>query len=179
MSGTHDAHPDLSTLQRLLDTCGGDPARWPAGEEARMAGLLATDPRARAALAEARALDNVLALAPRVSEQRQRAMVDRIMAQVAKEPIVRHDVASSGNVVTLPSRARTTTWPPRIAQHRAGWQAAGLLAASLLAGVLGGATGVMSPALDEVAALAGLPSDNDVLTTALVPFQSDFDEDMQ
>lgn len=51
------------TIERfaaLVDAYGGDRRRWPAAEQDAALALLANDPRARALLAEARALDDAL-----------------------------------------------------------------------------------------------------------------------
>jgi hypothetical protein len=51
---------ELTELESVLDTFGGDPGRWPASKRDRMIGLAATDKDARRLLREAEALDAVL-----------------------------------------------------------------------------------------------------------------------
>ena len=51
---------ELTELEGVLDTFGGDPGRWPASKRDRMLGLTASDADARRLLREAEALDAVL-----------------------------------------------------------------------------------------------------------------------
>ena len=51
----------LARFQRLLDVRGADPARWPQPERAAAERLLASDAAAGGALAQARALDALIA----------------------------------------------------------------------------------------------------------------------
>ena len=51
---------ELTELEGVLDTFGGDPARWPASKRERMTGFAASDTDARRLLREAEALDTVL-----------------------------------------------------------------------------------------------------------------------
>jgi anti-sigma factor RsiW len=51
----------LARFQRFLDVHGADPARWPQPERAAAERLLACDGAATAALAQARALDGLIA----------------------------------------------------------------------------------------------------------------------
>ena len=51
----------LASFQRLLDVHGSDPARWPGPERAPAEHLLTVDGDAAAALAQARALDALIA----------------------------------------------------------------------------------------------------------------------
>jgi len=51
----------LARFQRLLDVHGSDPARWPLPQRAAAERLLAADGPAAAALAQARALDALMA----------------------------------------------------------------------------------------------------------------------
>jgi hypothetical protein len=51
----------LERLRNLLDAYGADPAHWPDDERATMQALIAASAPARAALAEAAALDALLA----------------------------------------------------------------------------------------------------------------------
>ncbi|MCW5729375.1 MAG: hypothetical protein KIT20_01360 [Alphaproteobacteria bacterium] len=50
----------LERLQQIIDAYGADPARWPGAELAAAEALLARSAEARAALAEARRLDDML-----------------------------------------------------------------------------------------------------------------------
>jgi hypothetical protein len=51
----------IERLREILDAYGADPAHWPAAERAAMQTLVATSPGAQAALADAAALDALLA----------------------------------------------------------------------------------------------------------------------
>lgn len=71
---------ELTELENVLDTFGGDPARWPSAKRERMVGLAATDKDARRLLREAEALDAVLtrAAGPPVGDTSR--LADRIAA---------------------------------------------------------------------------------------------------
>lgn len=98
-----DAHDgELTALIALLDTCGADPARWPTGAEARFAKLIAANPHAQSAVAEAKALDRTLDLAPRVAPAREAALMRQIMAQTRS---ITGGLAQATN-------ATSTPWPP-------------------------------------------------------------------
>jgi hypothetical protein len=56
---------NLEDFHALAEAYGGDLARWPAARRAGAEALAATSPAAAAALGEARALDGLLAAAPR------------------------------------------------------------------------------------------------------------------
>ena len=76
----------LDTLRRLAETYGADPARWPYGARADVAGILDTDEAARV-LDEEESLDGFLnaASAPRMSADLQ----NRIMSGYAPSPAPR------------------------------------------------------------------------------------------
>jgi len=56
---------NLEDFHALAEAYGGDLARWPAARRAGAEALAATSPAAAAALGEGRALDGLLAAAPR------------------------------------------------------------------------------------------------------------------
>jgi hypothetical protein len=93
---------ELNALITLLDTVGADRARWPTGAETRFAELIATNPHARQAVAEAQALERALNLAPRVSGSREAALMAQIMVQTR----------SARGVLNEASSTTTTPWPP-------------------------------------------------------------------
>ena len=162
--GDNKLQAERAALQGILDAFGGDPARWPAAAKARFVPVLAQDSAARAAVAEARALDSVLSRAPRVAAAREAALLDRIMAEATAE------TAGCDGVVIAMTRSRGGDARPTGAMlpaRRASWQAAALLAASLMIGVLGGASGLLGTSLDAVGAMTGLYGDSDTLTAAL------------
>ena len=136
-------------LQTIVDTLGGDRTRWPAAERLRLAPLIASDERARQIVAEAHALDQLLDLAPTVSDARERALAARILAATRPGMPVA-SAASSGPLrigARLPARAM------------ARWPAGVLLAASLVLGVLVGSNGVATPAVSFIAEALGLADD--------------------
>lgn len=165
MSAEDTTGPDIAALRRLLDTYGGDASRWPQAEARRVAPLLARDGPARALLAEARALDKILARAPITQPERRQRLADRIAAAANVET----DTATmrrGPNVLDL-TRASGPARRAPIVRRAGQWQAAALLAASLLVGVFAGVSGIVGPAFDDVAALLGLAGDGDTLITAL------------
>ena len=70
----------LEAFAAMIDAYGGQMERWPAGAKDRFAPLIAREPRASRLLAEARALDEVLACAPAVSAARMTALANDIRA---------------------------------------------------------------------------------------------------
>ena len=126
----------LGELQTIVDTCGGDRTRWPAAERLRLAPLITTNERARQIVAEAHALDQVLDLAPTVSDSRERALAARILAAT------RPGLPVTSGAYSAPAPARGSV-PSGLAvrthaKAMARWPAGALLAASLVLGVLVG-----------------------------------------
>jgi hypothetical protein len=74
---------ELTELEGVLDTFGGDPGRWPASKRERLVGFAASDKDARRLLREAEALDAVLtrAAGPPVGDTVR--LADRIAAAAA------------------------------------------------------------------------------------------------
>lgn len=81
---------DLTGLERVLDIFGAESARWPRAERDRLLELVRTDERARALLAEARALDELMAHAPagRASPELAARIVAAAVADGAQEATV-------------------------------------------------------------------------------------------
>ena len=147
---TKDRHAeDREALTQLLEVYGADRTRWPARERLRFAGLVCEDREAHSLVAEAAALDRLLDLAPKASENRERALADRIVATAVA--------------------ARRPSRRPFLAGRFAGseWPAAGLLAASLVLGVFVGSTGTLDPTVQEVAEVAGIATESDDFQLAL------------
>lgn len=164
MTSNKNAQSDLDALHLVLDTYGADQSRWPDGAATQFASLLQGDDRARKALTEARALDALLDRAPTVGQAGAAALTDRIMRQVTASAD-RSSARTGENVVPIPTRRLPAR--PQTGVIRGRWQTAAVLAASLLAGVFAGGTGMLGSVLDDVAAFAGLISDGDTLTAAL------------
>ena len=144
---------ELSALGAVLDVHGGEQARWPKATIARFAPLIARSADAQRMIAEATALDRLLAEADDAEARptpRQAALADRIMAATgaSAKPV------SGGNVVGIGS-ARETVARRRVAPRQS-WQAAALLAASLVAGLYVGSGLGTSPLLADVAERLGI-----------------------
>jgi hypothetical protein len=166
MTGNKTPASDHS-FSKLLAVHGADQSRWPA-EGLRQWGELTADPSSasgaavRLALAEAQALDAVLARASTIASSRQTALADRIMAAVVSEAdgATAADVAipaEPSNVVALPVRPAR-----RGASHHIGsapygidWRAAAALAAALVLGIGVGLSGTASPTFQAVVETVG------------------------
>jgi hypothetical protein len=154
----------------LLDVYGADQSRWPADAVRQLAELKGEVAiAAQQVLREAKALDRVLARASPVSEARQLALADRIMAAVHKEAgrqvsPVSASPAVVSNVIALPTRQNRSA-PAVSAQRSAGvdWRAAAALAAALVIGIGVGMSGTASPTFQAVAETVGVSLERSVL----------------
>lgn len=159
-----NAHDDeIAALIALLDTFGADHSRWPVGAQTRFAKLIEANPTAQHAIAEAKALDRMLDIAPRVAPAREAALMRQIMAQT------RHTASiAPSNVVPMPI-------PHTKQPARAATQGYGLMAAALLLGIIVGAGGLVSPMLDTVAETVGITEDGSELAFVpdLIPSEED------
>jgi hypothetical protein len=155
MSADEMRKAELAALEALLDSHGGNSERWPEPARARFGVLIDEEPAARRLVAEARALDAVLARAPTVGDARERALADRIAAAAASQ---------IGNVVEL-DRHRKRQAPAEGPQRSRRWQAIGMMAASLVAGVLIGVTDVGGLMVEDLANL--IAAEGDTFTTTL------------
>ncbi len=169
MTSENESTAALAELAALLDAWGGEATRWPPRVRLRIAELASASPRAGEILAEARALDALLdraAAAPAsIPPARAGALTDRIlaaaMADAGKPSHERgnptlaagHSARPQDNVVSLPPRDR-----PAIthALTHSRWSAAGLMAASLLAGIYIGGSLNLAPVLQEMAEAVGM-----------------------
>lgn len=144
---------EIEALRGLLETYGSDRTRWPARERLRFANLIAQDAQARAMMTEAAALDRLLDMAPQVSSEREFALAARIIAaamvterSATSAGTPANQASSRGNVLDLnAARQRSAGGFYRRPVRKAGWQAAGLMAASLIIGVMAGASGLLNP----------------------------------
>lgn len=159
-------------LTRLLEAWGGEPSRWPAHVSLRMAALAASVPGSDGMLAEARALDRLLDRVREAPAGLEAAagleLTDRIMAAaLASAALVdasRETQGTGGRVISFPARQPASA--PLASTRRASpWQAAGLIAASLLVGVYLGGSFNMAPVLQEMAEAVGMSA---VVDTSLV-----------
>jgi hypothetical protein len=173
---------ELEALRQLLDVHGADRTRWPARERRRIATLPGGNLAARRLTAEAEALDRLLDLAPVTSDERRLALAERIVARAihegrpeagalrAAEEVVAAVVAphrAAEVAVPLPSHRPFNAARFSTRRMAGGWPAATLLAASLLVGVLAGATGVVSPALQSLPGLASLEATGNASASAV------------
>jgi hypothetical protein len=169
---THDRSKSrLDELQGLLETYGADTRRWPQAARARAEVVLGADRQAARMLAEAKALDAVLARAPLPAPERHAALADRIVAEArSRAPEITGAGAgrSSGIVIPWPRAARRAAREPVAAiAHRAQWRAAGLLAASLALGVFIGALDLAPASVDQLMTAVEYDGDLDQLAAAM------------
>ena len=153
-------------LQELLDAWGGNPQRWPPVAGQRIQTLIATTPGAQALLKEARVLDGLLAQgrdAPvRLPSKAAGALAGRIVAAaIADHVTAPSPQAAEGRVVQFPPSPRRTSAvkpasPMTIAPARQSWRAAGVMAASLIVGLVLGGSINLAPVVQELAEVAGL-----------------------
>jgi hypothetical protein len=160
----------VADLTRLLDIYGGERTRWPAEARAAAALLVGSDAQARRLLAETQALDRILERAPVPGASVEAALTERIVAAAQRSPrIVRLPIvprvaeeASAGEAASLPApavgRDRQRT---RLFSRQMG--AAGVLAASLVVGVLIGNASLPPQLLPALAEMAGFTVDRDDL----------------
>lgn len=152
----------IEAFSRLLDAYGADKKRWPEDARTEAEALIARDPAARRLLAEAQALDNVLGAGgaePALDHQ----LAARIVAAALANEHSNSRAApgpglDSANVVPL---RRSTGRPAQPITRRSNWQAAGLMAASLLAGLYLGGSGGMMPVIERIAEVTGLSLEAD------------------
>jgi anti-sigma factor RsiW len=154
---------DREALERLLDVYGADRTRWPARERLRFASFISEDEAAQRLVAESAALDALLDRAPRASEDRERALKERIVAAALRSAEPQLAVVSTGEENALPRLpawlryARRAPSPTRTRERRE-WPAAGLLAASLMIGVMLGSAGMFDTTVQDVAEASGFTS---------------------
>ena len=142
----------LAALEDHLDVYGPNAERWTAAARKRFEPMIAEEPRARALMAEARALEKVLERAPVVDSAKFADLSSRIVAATAAAKSV------SAPVVVDLSQARRSR-DVGGAQQRgfgANWRVASALAASLVLGIyLGTAPGVVA-AVETIASSVGI-----------------------
>lgn len=171
---------ELTAFENVLDTFGGDPARWPAERRERFVRLAAADADAARLLHEAKALDSVLTKAGGLSVRDTRALAERIAAAVANsapgQPTqpqrqaengpTSSDGASSGVVIAWPRTGENARAPSQVDSASAprrlssGWRTAALLAASLVVGVFVGVTDILPTDVTQMVAEATTGTDN-------------------
>lgn len=170
---------ELTAFENVLDTFGGDPARWPAERRERFVRLAAADADAARLLREAKALDAVLTKAGGLPAGDTRALAERIAAAVAntapgqpaqpRRQAENSPAASDGSSgvviawprtgenVRAPSQAAVASAPRRLSS---GWRTAALLAASLVVGIFVGVTDMVPTDVAQIVADATTGTDN-------------------
>lgn len=169
----------LADFERLLDVYGGDRTHWPADARAAAAQLVARDAKARRLLAEAVALDRVLERAPLPGLATEAALADRIVAAAQRsprivkiagaQPVAVSSLRAGGKLPPAPSRG--AGWRPRLLGAEV--RAAGLLAASLVVGLVIGLSNLPQQVLPSLGDVAGATSDRYNLALA-----DPYDEDV-
>jgi len=168
---------ELTAFENVLDTFGGNPARWPADRRESLIRLAAADAEAGRLLREARAFDAVLSHGAGPPVGNTSALADRIAAAVAntspgraahgETPPVGNPPASdstSGVVIAWPragekSRvaAQAMALPGSLPQRErvpGGWRTAALLAASLVVGIFVGVADLVPAEVTQIVASA-------------------------
>lgn len=129
----------VTEFSRLLEVYGADLRRWPSSVREAGLALAASEPAAQAVLTEEKALDAILAEAPRGTVSK--ALEDSIIAQFeAQRPQVKRGLLG-------------TLWPQGPA-----WVPVSAFAASLLLGVMCASfvPGISGSGQDELAALSAV-----------------------
>jgi hypothetical protein len=144
----------LTEFEHLLDVHGADRTRWPLAARASAAALVDSDRTARRLLAEAEALDSVLAQAgtrapddPALS-----ALADRIMLAAQRAPRLVANKAAPA----MDGARRDAVGDQRRAVGRDSWRGIAVLAASLMIGIFVGQTQFAAGALPAIEALSGV-----------------------
>ncbi len=145
---TDDTQDRLAQLTLVLDTYGARQERWPAALRAPLQAFIAADGTAARLLAEAGALDKVLAAGPAAGATD--ALENRILAAAATLPQQGRGAAGLGRK----NHGRALVGAePKVSAARM-WPELTLLAASLFLGLLIGLSGRAVPALQNIVAIA-------------------------
>lgn len=159
---------ELTDFENVLDTFGGDPARWPTPRRERLLSLVASDAEAQRLLREARALDAVLTRTAGPPASGAATLADRIVAAAIAGADPATSVRPTADQKDAAAKAKpgvVIAWPrsdssadkgkasinraaaaraaapsgPALRRDRSSWSAAAMLAASLVVGVFVGA----------------------------------------
>ncbi len=148
----------LAELTTVLDAYGADRSRWPMQRRHALAPYL-DDPVAVRMIADAAALDRVVALAPPDPEAHLLALKARILSRVRTDTATETetDAATSMPGPVVPMRRPVV--PGKAFPPRRSTQAAVLVAACLLVGIFVGSGGALDLETDEVASGTSLFED--------------------
>jgi len=155
----------IGAFAALIDAYGGDPKRWPAERRAAMERLLGEDAGARRLQEEASALDRVLAAAPQVPASREPGLADRIVRAASAGTGAMPGEGPSGatartaDVIDLDARRRQKGVAAAPAAFSRGRQVAAALAASLVLGMVIGASDWTRAEIAPLAHAMGFGSD--------------------
>lgn len=188
---TADAEMTLEEFVTLAEAWGGEIARWPAERRVAARRLLLVSPEARRALAEAAALDRLLAQPEAPGDKAAAdALVDRIVGAARRTPraVPRTEPASvslsdatrpdaTGPAVmplvrALPTPARRPASMFRRAEIGGG---AALLAASMVLGIFMGGSRLADRAVPALEELTGLTISSPAHSLALAAGEVDED----
>jgi hypothetical protein len=164
MTSMNNMSMTVAEIGQLLDVYGADRMRWPTEARAAAAQLVARDAEARRLVAEAEALDRVLGSAPLPGLAVEAVLAERIVAAAQRSPRIvkledaRPAAAAPVQAVGLPGAAAPS--PRRAWLHSREARAIGLLAASLVIGVVLGSSELTPQLLPELADIAGFTSDS-------------------
>ena len=132
MTDMREQNQALDLLDRTLDAFGTDTARWPAGVKTKLTPFINGNAEARRRIAEAVALDKVLAFAPTISAARQSELADQIVAKALRQPrAVSASEQPARQVAPQTRKSWSRVW-------RENSIVGGALAASLMLGILSG-----------------------------------------
>lgn len=141
MTRQQNRNRELGRLSHVLDVYGGDARRWPEQDRLGLRDLLAHDAEARRLLREARMLDLLIESSDLEASVAQsddlELLSNRIMAQArAEKQLTKRSYPRQANVTANVQRS----------SRRQLWQAATLMAACLVTGIMVGSSGlVLSP----------------------------------
>lgn len=158
MTSEQNRQRDMERLRYLLEVYGGDRNRWPARERLSVAVLLTEDAEAQRLLREACVLDDVIMTCQlpsgRPDSKRLNDLGDRIMARALAEK------NQSASFSSTPSNVR----PYQSVRARL-WQAATLMAACLVTGIMVGQSGLVASPVAQTSEVSSL--DEETFTTSL------------
>ncbi len=182
---------DFQALEEQLALYGPDLQRWPVADQQRFIALLATNAAARYALGEAQALESLLTEPAQADPAFRVRVMDALAAELAGQ--ARRDTSQPSGVAAArapPLSARASSLSARASSQSArarvlapprllGGRAQAALAASLILGMLAGATGIGNQVVAPISTLAWVAPDDglDAADMALGTSVSDLDEE--
>ncbi len=181
MTDQNTSAEKLTALRQVLERFGSNTDRWPERLRDDLRQFVATDNAARQALAEARALDDVLKLAPEPDADRMSDVAARIMVAV-DEDLDAH-TARDFNAASDTATPIGTVIPMRrkLSIPSENWQTAAVLAASLVVGVFAGNAGLFDTMLSgfQPTTVASTTSSPEMVTVLVEDDADDLaDEDL-